>query len=340
MLVNLLYKVVTSSDLEKEINDVLGSMGFGRKCAFICDDNISKVASGICSSVSSSYDLDVICPESMEKRHLEEFSRRLNSYDFIIGAGGGRSIDAAKYTAFLAKKPWVAFPTILSHDGVVSSRAVLNDSGSKASVQAKEPAAIVVDLKIIEKAPYRFLAAGVGDLLSNVSAVEDWKLAAARGKEPFRPFISRLSLLAADSVIDSTEEIKSVKSGGIETVLWGLIASGFAMNLHGSSRPCSGSEHNFSHALEALGAGALHGEQVAIGTLVSMRLQEKDWESMRNTMEGFGIPVTAEGVGISEDMAIDALHDAKSVRDRFTVLNLHDMSREKCRSILEEVGII
>ncbi len=340
MLVNLSYKVVASGNLVEEINGILESLGFGRKCAFICDDKVSGITSGVCSSISSNYELDVMSPESVEKSHLEVFSRRLGSYDFIIGAGGGRSIDAAKYAAFLAKKPWVAFPTILSHDGVVSSRAVLSDNGSKASVQAKEPVAIVVDIGIIGKAPYRFLAAGVGDLLSNVSAVEDWKLAAANGKETFRPFIARLSALAADSVVDSTGEIRKMDSGGIETVLWGLIASGFAMNLHGSSRPCSGSEHNFSHALEALGAKALHGEQVALGTLVSMRLQGKDWEGMRGTMKEFGIPVTAEGIGIQEEMLVEALHKAKSVRERFTVLDMHDLSKDDCRQVLEEVGII
>ena len=257
-----------------------------------------------------------------------------------MGAGGGRAMDAAKYAAFLARKPWVALPTILSHDGVVSSRAVLNENGTKSSIQAKEPVAIMVDLGIVSKAPYRFLAAGVGDLLSNISAVEDWKLAAAQGKEDYRPFIARLSKMSARSVIDSTGEIRGMDYGGIETVLWSLIASGFAMNLHGSSRPCSGSEHNFSHALEAMHAKALHGEQVALGTLVSMYLQKKKWQRMQNVMEDFGLPVTAEAAGIPDELVVEALHKAKSVRERFTVLNLHDLSKDDCRHVLEEVGII
>jgi glycerol-1-phosphate dehydrogenase [NAD(P)+] len=236
--------------------------------------------------------------------------------------------------------PWIAMPTILSHDGVVSSRAVLSDNGSKSSIQAKEPIAIIVDTEIIKNAPYRFLAAGVGDLLSNISAVEDWRIAAKSSGEKFRPFIAKLSEMSAESAIDNAEEIKNIEYGGIETVLWSLIASGFAMNLYGSSRPCSGSEHNFSHALEALHAGALHGEQVALGTLISMHLQKKDWQKMRDIMLSFGLPVTTEEIGITEDTFVQALHKAKHVRDRYTVLNLYDLSMEECRRILKEVEII
>ncbi|MBI2579617.1 MAG: iron-containing alcohol dehydrogenase [Candidatus Aenigmarchaeota archaeon] len=340
MLVNLSYKVLASRRADLEIVGLLQDLGLKKRCAFVCDPNVRSAVSGVCSSVSSHYDVDIMSPESLEKGYLEIFSRRLDSYDFIIGAGGGRSIDAAKYASFLAGKPWIAFPTILSHDGVVSSRAVLNDNNSKASIQAKEPAAIVVDMDIIKSAPYRYLAAGVGDLLSNISAVEDWKLAAKNGAEKYRPFIARLSRMSAMSAIDSLAEIKGMDYGGIETVLWSLVASGFAMNLYGSSRPCSGGEHNFSHALEAMHAGALHGEQVALGTLVSLYLQKKGWEKMRDIMLSFGLPVTAKDAGITEETAVAALHKARSVRDRFTVLSLYDMSPEYCRQVLEETGII
>ncbi|MDI6721171.1 MAG: iron-containing alcohol dehydrogenase, partial [Candidatus Aenigmarchaeota archaeon] len=291
------------------------------------------------SAVSSYYDADIMSPQSLEKGHLEIFSRRLDSYDFVIGAGGGRSIDAAKYASFLINKPWIALPTVLSHDGVVSSRAVMNDNGAKSSIQAKEPIAIIVDLDIIKNAPYRFLAAGVGDLLSNISAVEDWKIAEKNGREKFRPFIARLSRMAATSVIDSTDEIKGMEYGGIETVLWSLIASGFAMNLYGSSRPCSGSEHNFSHSLDAH-LSALHGEQVALGTLISLYLQKKNWQRMRDIMLSFRLPVGAQEIGIDENALVDALYRARNIRDRFTVLNLYSLDKDDCRRILKEVEII
>src|SRR3989344_4294705 len=340
MLVNLSYKVLASRDIGSEINDVLSGLGMKKRCAFICDKDVLGITSEMCNAISSRHDINVMNPESIEKGYLEIFAKHLDSFDFIIGAGGGRAMDAAKYASFLAGKPWIAFPTILSHDGVVSSRAVLNDNGSKTSIQAKEPVAIVVDLAIIKKAPYRFLAAGIGDLLSNIAAVEDWKIASKEGKETFRPFIARLSSMSARSVIDSIDEIKKMDYGGIETVLWSLIASGFAMNLHGSSRPCSGSEHNFSHALEAMHVKSLHGEQVALGTIASMYLQNKKWQRMKDVMEDFGLPVTAKAAGIQDEIAIEALHKAKSVRERFTVLNLRDLSKNDCRQVLQETGII
>lgn len=40
--------------------------------------------------------------------------------DFMIGFGGGRSVDVAKMTAFKIGRPFLSVPTSASHDGISS----------------------------------------------------------------------------------------------------------------------------------------------------------------------------------------------------------------------------
>lgn len=341
MLVNFPYKILVEKSVSGKAAEMLSEMRLGDSCAIICDPHVQKlIGNKIRSELSSSLSVDIINPQSLEKKYLESLAKKLGNYDFVIGMGGGRTIDAAKYSAHIAGIDWIAFPTILSHDGVVSSRAVLDDNKAKISVNAKEPVAIIADLNTIKRAPYRYIAAGAGDLLSNISAVEDWKIADEAGKEKYHIVMAKLSLLAAEAVIEHAYNIRNKSAHGLEILLWSLISSGFAMNIYGSSRPCSGSEHNFSHSLEKLGSKALHGEQVALGTLVSVFLQKGDWLKIRAIMEKLGLPTNAKQLGIESDTAIEALLLAPKIRDRYTILNKYDITRKQAENILQKVGII
>lgn len=340
MIVSFPSKIIVERDVCKKINEVLKEANFGKRCVIICDKHIQNMIGNNVKKSLKDFDCTIINHNTTEKGDIEELSKKLAKYDFVIGIGGGKMVDIAKYSSYLAKKPWVAFPTVLSHDGVISSRAVLNDTGKKISVDAKEPSAIIADLDVIKNAPYRYMAAGVGDLLSNISAVEDWKIADAARKEKYHPIMAELALLSAKSIVEHIDEIKRMDYHGIEILIWSLVCSGFAMNIYGSSRPCSGSEHNFSHALDSLGSDALHGEQVALGTLISMHLQGKDYTHVRTLMEKIGLPVNSKEIGIEKDMLIKALVNARDVRERYTVLNKKRIDEKEAEKILKKLKII
>jgi len=78
-----------------------------------------------------------------------------------------------------------------------------------------------------------------------------------------------------------------------------LISAGVASCIAGSSRPCSGAEHLFSHAVDKLEPGVgLHGEKCGIGTIMIAKLQGQDWEKIVKTLKGVGVPTTAKEIGL------------------------------------------
>ncbi|MDE0805709.1 MAG: iron-containing alcohol dehydrogenase [Acidimicrobiales bacterium] len=246
----------------------------------------------------------------------------------LVAFGGGRPTDVAKLAASRTKIDLVVVPTILSHDGICSPVAsVVTGDNRRRSLPAATPTGIVIDTALLASAPERYLRAGVGDLLSNITAVADWRLASDGGAEPIDEIAASMALAAAQSVL---EVDWPPSEHSIGTIARGLVMSGLAMEIAGSSRPCSGAEHLISHALDELhpGASTLHGEQVALGTLISSYAQDHpERQPIVDLFERIGFPATARGWGWTEEDLVRAVEHAPDTRpDRRTILDI-DASR-------------
>ena len=185
---------------------------------------------------------------------------------------------------------------------------------------------MAVDLEVIAAAPPERARAGLGDLLANRTALVDWRLAAAAGHEEVDDFAALLAEAAGELVYGFPPDgpvAERPSPDFLERLLRGLVLSGLAMEVAGSSRPCSGAEHLISHALDARRPGtAQHGEQVAFGTLVAMHLQGGDWRSLREFMLAAGMSAAAAGFGLGEDDLVALVRAAPAMRpDRYTVLS-------------------
>src|SRR5215472_13178429 len=188
----------------------------------------------------------------------------------LIGVGGGKALDVAKYAASLAELPYFAVPTSLSNDGFCSPQASLMLDGKRRSLLTGLPEAVVVDLAVCQRAPLPLWHSGVGDLCSKFTAVFDWKLAFHRRRDP----VNDMAALISDATVFQFMANPVLDDEGIRLLATALMLSGVAMEIAGSSRPSSGSEHLISHALDMTGARPrLHGLQTGMAAYLVSSLQ-------------------------------------------------------------------
>jgi len=240
-----------------------------------------------------------------------------------LAVGGGRVLDTVKLAAARTCTDFVSVPTTVSNDGISSPVASLvGKDGARASHAACMPTGILVDVAAIGSAPARTVRAGVGDLVSNLTACLDWRRVDPSCRDPYDAYAAMIAEAAARPALE-LEEVAS--SASHEVLAQGLLLSGLAMAAAGTSRPCSGAEHLVSHALDArLGRrAALHGEQVALGTLISAAAHESPLLPVLKRLFGrLGLPVRPEDLGLTRAEVVDGVLAAPSMRpERWTVLS-------------------
>jgi glycerol-1-phosphate dehydrogenase [NAD(P)+] len=255
----------------------------------------------------------------------------------LIAVGGGRVIDTVKLAAARTGTDLVSVPTAISHDGISSPVASLfAEDGRRHSYAATMPAGIVVDISVIGAAPRRTLRAGLGDLVSNLTAILDWQLAQRAGEERYDAYSAMIAENAARSVLD-LGDLESTRSH--ERLAKGLLMSGLAMAAAGTSRPCSGAEHLISHALDGLlgEQAAMHGEQVALGTLVSAAAHASPLlASLSELYARLGLPMHPSHLSISDDDMLRAVQVAPGTRPgRYTILSELDLSDTNVGRLLD-----
>ncbi len=256
----------------------------------------------------------------------------------VFGVGGGKVIDTGKYAAGLEGIEFASIATAPSNDGIASPVAVIDGQ----SLRAKMPIGLVADLEIIREAPFRNIRAGIGDLIANLSAVEDWRLANRVKGDDFSDFAALLAESGALLVLNTGRpDILSYEF--LRKLVYGLVLSGIAINTAGSSRPASGGEHEISHAMDALYPGrALHGEQVALGTLFTLHLQRNGYfTGVKAFFKHCGLPVSCPELGLSPEEFAEAVAYAPCTRDgRHTILEELTMDRARSMGEVGDAGLI
>jgi glycerol-1-phosphate dehydrogenase [NAD(P)+] len=260
----------------------------------------------------------------------------------VAGIGGGRVIDAGKIIAWRNSLEFISVPTVPSHDGIASPLASAPKRRKRYSFYTVMPSVIIGDVSILATAPDKYFGAGVGDLVAKYTAVRDWRLSRSLRGEYYGEYAASLAETISERIMKCAETIASDKSEGASILIEALIHSGVLIGIAGSSRPCSGSEHLFSHALDLVaGYPALHGEQVGIGTIMMSRLHNGDWTRIRDTLSTVKAPVTAREINVSEKKVVEALTIAHTIRpERYTILGDKGLTKKAAEELARSTMVI
>src|SRR2546428_9213599 len=336
-------KIVIGENNIEDIGKFVADLANPKKVSVVSGDRVRKITykkvadSLAASKIKNIWHISISNDTKAIQKTVNEIKK--DKSDLIIGIGGGRSVDIAKMTAFTLKKSFVSIPTSASHDGIASPFVSIR--GDKPySIIATAPLGVFVDIEILKKAPRKLLASGCGDLMAKVTAVRDWELARDNIGEYFGTYAANLASMSAKIVIDNSKNFK--RNPDVRMIVEALISSGVAACIAGSSRPCSGAEHLFSHAVDYLEPGVgLHGDKCGIGAILIAKLQGQDWKRIIQMLKNVGAPTTAKEIGLSSRTLAKALTIAQSLRpERYTILSQVKMNEEKAIALAKSTGVL
>ncbi|WP_077801003.1 iron-containing alcohol dehydrogenase family protein [Streptomyces sp. JHA26] len=265
---------------------------------------------------------------------LADSIKKAGRYDAVVGIGGGKVIDCAKYAAARVGLPLVAVATNLANDGLCSPVATLDNDAGRGSYGVPNPIGIVIDLDVIREAPVRYVRAGIGDVICKISAVADWELSHRENGEKVDGLAAAMARQAAEAVLHHP--------GGtgddpfLTTLAEALVLCGISMSVAGDSRPASGACHEISHAFDLRfpKRSALHGEQCGLGGAFATFLRG-DTETagrMAEVLRHHGLPVLPGEIGFDLDEFVQAVDYAPHTRPgRYTILEHLNLSTDQIR---------
>jgi len=334
-------KVLIGDGVLSQLGEFIGGSGEKGRVVVASGTNVqSKVREAVDSTLGSRCTwVDV---DAADTENVDRVLRASSGSECIVGVGGGKSVDVGKLAAFRKRSPFYSVPTSASHDGISSPFASSTGMDRPYSVMAVPPVGILADIDVIASAPRRLLSSGCGDLVSKLTAVKDWQLANRVTKEYYGSYAASLAAMSANVIIDRSKTIGKFGRDSVRDLVEALISTGVAAGIAGSSRPCSGSEHLFSHYLDLLAPDSgLHGEKCGIGTIMMAKLHGLDWSKVRSALVDVHAPVTASEIGVSREKIVESLVRASSIRpDRYTILSRRKLTRKSAAELAQSTGVI
>ena len=338
-------EVIVGDDTIERIPEICRRLGFTESALVIAGSRTYEIAGKAVRELLEDIKMEVntVLVESATVKDVEAVEGKIKAFkpQIVFGVGGGTKIDVAKCSSARQDTPFISVPTAASHDGIASPLSSIRGFEKPYSAMAQAPLAIIADTDIIMKAPWRFNTSGCGDVIAKLTAVKDWKLAHQDRNEYYGGYAASLAIMSAKLVMENAELIKQNCEEGIRVLIEALISCGVSMSIAGSSRPCSGSEHIFSHALEKINPNhSMHGERCGVGTIMMAYLHRANWKRAKATLEKLGAPTKASELGVSKNDVVQALETATTIRpERYTILNKLYLSRESCEKLVKATEV-
>lgn len=264
---------------------------------------------------------------------FEEIERVKNAcldgkHDAIISCGGGKAMDAGRAAAagyaikvsassvevinpFGAGVSCIQVPTVASNDAPTASVSVVyNEHGVQEGVVLTRinPALVLVDTKIIARAPVRTLVAGMGDALATYFEAD---VAHRAGRQNIAgglalDAILMMARLSLDTLMEYGVAAKREAENGIpgpaleKVVESNILHSGLGYE-SGGLAAAHAIAQSFTIIHEHFDIPPYHGELVAFSTLTQLIMEEKDPEYIGKILsfcKDVGLPTTFMEMGL------------------------------------------
>ena len=284
----------------------------GRRVAVLCDERTRAVGSaevlaGLRDAGFRAREMVVPDPpaatgretspvcDDLTKRAVEG---RLGEIDALVAVGSGVINDLTKWVAGDRRVPYAVFATAASMNGYAAANVAATVEGVKTLVAARAPRAVAARPTVIESAPQRLTAAGLGDVLAKPVSTADWMVNQMLFEERFNPTVATLIDHLEPSYLDRPEALAAREPAAVRALFEALVLSGCAMTLHGSSMPASGGEHLISHTLDMTSESQgvphdLHGRQVGVATIFAAALYQRLWSHEAPSFRATDVPYDA-----------------------------------------------
>ena len=229
----------------------------------------------------------------------------------ILGAGGGKVLDAARAAAAHLRLPLISCPTIASTDSPCSAISVLyNEEGvfEEGIVHGRNPILVLVDTRVIAHAPVRTLVAGMGDALSTLfeaRACVDAKKPNTRGGSCTMSAMALAELCYRILLADGVQALRAAERREVTPALERIIEANILLSGLGFESAGLAAAHAVHNGLTVVpGAHSfLHGEKVAFGVLVQLMLEKAQPDLLKEVL-GFcrsvGLPTTLAEIGCGD----------------------------------------
>lgn len=248
------------------------------------------------------------CDEEIDRQKGEFES---NDCQFVVGIGGGKTLDTAKAVAYYKKVPVVIFPTLASTDAPCTALTVVyNQDGSfnRYLFLPDNPNAVLADTKLLASEPARFFAAGVGDGLATYFEARTCYATNGINLVLMQPSLAGLGIakMCYETIRDyAPQAMSAVATKTVTPALERTIEATIYMSGVGAESGGLAAAHAIHNGMTAVHDlhGAMHGEKVAFGLITQLVMEgvsKEELEEVIGIIKAVGLPLTLEDLGLKE----------------------------------------